>query len=112
MMKAITEGNRLSKLLTEALTQLGQAANDAAQEEHNYKKAHADAYLKAEGTVAERNAIADRDTAKELLEYRKAQAVDKVQMEVVRSLRQQLSFAQTATNALRAEMETLGHQEG
>ena len=59
----VVEANRLSGLLDKGIAALRDASVRHAQADHHYRKSRAIAYLQASGTVAERDAHADIETA-------------------------------------------------
>lgn len=104
----IAEMNRLSARLETATDELHASAIEKAEAEGAYKLALAKAYLAAEGPVKEREARAELTTNKARVEAGIADGLDRAHLESVRSLRQQLSAAQSIANALRAEAEIAG----
>lgn len=97
------EMGRLHTLLDEALVEVRKRAVEAAQLESEAKKQQAIAYLKAEGTVKERESVATRDTADLAERARIAAALEKAATEALRNYRQQLSALQTLAGAQREE---------
>ena len=96
---------RLSRLLDAGITELYNSSTTYAQAENTYRMAKAKAYLEAEGTVAERQALADLATSTERVVHRIADGMRKALTEAVRSRRQQISALQSLTAAHRAEAE-------
>lgn len=97
---------RLSALLDGSIKALGDYARKAAESDRDYRKAHAEALLCADGaTVSERQARAEIKTVE--LRYRAdlASRMEAVAKEAVRARRQQISALQTVANAHRAEAE-------
>ena len=62
------------------------SVEEAADAEANYRKAYAEAFIQAEGTAAEREAIAKRDSAKEARERDIKAGMVKVMHERLRGL--------------------------
>lgn len=99
------EARRLSELLDRGVGALRDAARDFADAEHNYRLAHAKAYLESSGTVGEREAqvyiaIGDLRRARDYSDGVRAAA-----LEAVRSRRTQLSAIQSLLAAHKAEAE-------
>ena len=76
--------------LVDATEALDEIWKDAANAEIIHKTAYAKAYLKAEGTIAEREAQATVDVDAEFVDRRMADARLGVQRELLSSLRAQL----------------------
>ena len=101
----VAEANRLSALLDRGIAALRDASIRHAQAEHAYRKARAIAYLQATGTVAEREAHADIETAEGRLDRDLAAGESEAAREAVRARRTQLSAVQSLLNAHRAEAD-------
>lgn len=101
----VVEANRLSGLLDKGIAALRDASVRHAQADHAYRKARAIAYLQASGTVAEREAHADIETAEGRLDRDLAAGESEAAREAVRARRTQLSAVQSLLNAHRAEAE-------
>ena len=101
----VAEANRLSGLLDKGIAALRDSAIRHAHADHAYRKARAIAYLQAQGTVAERDAHADVETAEGRLDRDLAAGEAEVAREAVRARRSQLSAVQSLLNAHRAEAE-------
>lgn len=93
---------RLCGLAEKATTELGKRARVAAVKDAAYKKAHAVAFLKAEGTVGEREAHAALDSDTEYAERRAAEAVLLAAQEAGRNYRAQLDALRSLNSNLRA----------
>ncbi len=101
-----TEGQRLSEAIDAALRNLSASAYDCARTDHEYRKAHAEEYLQAEGkTVADREAEVYKKIGKLRLERELAEAKKLIAIESLRSHRQQMSYLQTLTNLNKAEAQ-------
>ena len=87
----VVEANRLSGLLDKGITALREASVRHAQADHAYRKARAIAYLQATGTVAERDAHADVETAEGRLDRDLAAGEAEAARQAVRAPRTQLS---------------------
>ena len=101
----VVEANRLSGLLDKGIAALREASVRHAQADHHYRKSRAIAYLQASGTVAERDAHADIETAEGRLDRDLAAGEAEAAREAVRARRTQLSAVQSLLNAHRAEAE-------
>jgi hypothetical protein len=99
---------RLSRRLDTAQVELKRAALRQARKEHAYRKAKAEAYPQAEGTVQAREATVDRVCERERLQAKIAGALRDAAMENVRNLRAQLSALQSVCASVRSEMELAG----
>ena len=98
----VVEAQRLSGLLDKGIAALRDASVRHAQADHAYRKARAIAYLSAQGTVAERDAHADVETAEGRLDRDLAAGEAEAAREAVRARRTQLSAVQSLLNAHRA----------
>lgn len=99
------EASRLSANLDKGLAALRQSAQDYAEAEQNYREVRARAYLRAAGTVPEREAYADLHSLDERRLRDLADGMRSAALEAVRSRRQQLSALQSILAANRAEAE-------
>ena len=99
------EASRLSANLDKGLAALRQSAQDYAEAEQNYREVRARAYLRASGTVPEREAYADLQSLDERRLRDVADGMRSAALEAVRSRRQQLSALQSILAANRAEAE-------
>lgn len=98
---------RFSKLLDRGIDALRDEARNIAAAERDYRKARAEAYLRRarEGTVDEKKAYVDADTADLRYERDVAEGMRTAALEAVRSRRTQLSAAQTMANAYKADAD-------
>lgn len=97
---------RLSTLLDKGVNVLSKAGRDLATAENAYRQAIARAWLEApKGTVPEREAWVNGETADLRMERDLAEAERVAATEAVRSRRTQLSALQTLVNAMRSEQE-------
>jgi hypothetical protein len=99
------EAERLSSLLDKGVQALRDAAVSVAKAEHEYRRAHAEAYLSTSGTVGERDAqaylmIDDKRFQRDVAENAKLAA-----LEALRSRRAQLSAVQSLLTAHKAEAD-------
>lgn len=102
----IAEATRLSELIDKGVAAMTQAGHDYANAEHAYRIGKAKAWAKAPaGTVPERTAWVDAETADLRRERDIAEALRTSAWEALRSRRAQLSSVQTVANALRSEMD-------
>jgi predicted nuclease with TOPRIM domain len=99
---------RLSGLLELATEELKTYAHDEARLENEYRKAKANSYLAASGTVNERTAHVDKICSHEREKYYLARASKEATLESVRSLRAQLSAYQSICASFRSEAELAG----
>ena len=90
-----SEIERMISLLEERTDEYRKLAVDAANYEVAHKRAYAIALLRAEGTVSEREAEATLKAGDELHLRRSAEATRDACLEMMRSLRAQLSALQT-----------------
>lgn len=101
----ISEMHRLSGLLEAALEELRKSAVKSAETDGAYRKAFAEAYLRCEGTVRERESRAELKTNDLRVKAAVASGLERAFLEAVRNYRQQMSAVQTVANAIRAEAE-------
>lgn len=106
--EALTEANRLSRLIDAAIEGLKNTTVEFATAEREYRKSKAEAWLRAkpEDMLAkEKEAWVDAETSD--LRYRRdlADGMRQAALEAVRSRRAQLSALQTFLNAEKAEAE-------
>lgn len=101
----VEEMLRLSKLLDDALEFLKRQTVEYAKAEDAYRMLKAEAFLKASGTVADRNASADLLTSQQRQAAHLTDGMRQAALEAVRSRRAQLSALQTIANGARAEAE-------
>jgi hypothetical protein len=100
------EVNRLSTLIDEGIKALSRFAREAAESEHDYRKAKAIAWqIAPPGTVPMREAWVDAETAEQRLRLDLAEGSRSAALEAVRSRRQQLSAVQSLLAAHKAEAE-------
>lgn len=92
---------RLSRACEETTHDLAKASRRAATAVTRYKVEHAKAHLRAEGTVADREAHATVDTATELHDAEIAKALEKAAQEAGRNYRAQLDALRTIAANLR-----------
>ena len=101
----IEEGNRFLTRIEECESDYQSAGNVVAEAERNYRKSKADAMSNSpKGTVAEKEAWVNGQTADLRFERDVANNNKIHALESMRNSRQQLSFVQTAINGLREEM--------
>jgi hypothetical protein len=81
----------------------------AAENEATYKRVHAIAYLKATGTVAEREAWADLKSAEEFQHHKNTDALAKASKEALASLRDQIRALQTLAANVRTQVTQTGY---
>lgn len=108
----IAEMSRLANRLEAETEALMASAVEKAEAEGAYKLALAKAYLDAEGPVRERESRAELSTNAARVRAGIAEGMDRAHLEAVRSLRQQLSAAQSVAGAIRAEAELAGKGPG
>lgn len=101
----MAEAKRLSDLLDRGVQALREAAISVAHAEHDYRRAHAEAYLSTHGTVGEREAqayllIDDKRFQRDVADNGKIAA-----LEALRSRRAQLSAVQSLLTAHKAEAD-------
>lgn len=100
---------RISKELDSAHDHLVQASRQAADTERDYRKMRATAYVRIQAkTVGEREAQVDLMCNQERHEAHLAEALKVAALEKVRSLRAQLSAAQSIASSVRVEAELAG----
>jgi len=92
---------RLSQMAEKALQELAKRARAAAEAEVAHKVARAKALLAAEGTVAEREALADVQTERLFLQRRMAEALLLSAQEAGRTYRAQLEAIRSVNVNLR-----------
>lgn len=101
---ATEEARRLSDLLDKGLAQLRESAREYAEAEEVYRKAKAEAWLKApEGTVPERDAWVNGEVASDRARRDLSDGLRQAALEAVRSRRAQLSALQSLLAAEREE---------
>lgn len=93
---------RLSGLCERVTHEIAKRAMAAATADAAYKRAHASAYLLAEGTVGVREATADLECADEFLERRTTEALLMSARSAGENYRSQLSALQTLASNIRA----------
>lgn len=103
--EAIETVRVLSRQLDAGLDVLRSAPQDVAEAERQYRKAKAIAWVKVEGTAAERGALVDAETAD--LRYARdvAEGMRRAALESVRARSTQISMWQTLLNAHKAEAD-------
>ena len=84
---------------------LDEQSRDWARKEVTYKRAHAEAILRAEGKVAEQEAQADIATARQRYDYILAERLARVAREKVESVRTQISALQSLLNLEKQERQ-------
>jgi len=100
------EGQRLSRLIDEAVEELSAAAVGCATFEREYRRAKAEAWGKApEGTVPVREAWVNAEVGDQRFERDKAEGERVSALESLRSRRAQLSFLQTLMKATSEDMQ-------
>ena len=99
------EARRLSDLLDRGIATLRDAAREYADAEHDYRLAHAKAYLDSSGTVGEREAQVYVAVGSLRRDRDYADAIRTAAVEAVRSRRTQLSAVQSLLAAHKAEAE-------
>lgn len=100
------ELRRLSRLLDQGLAALRDQARELADAEHDYRRCKAAAWVSApEGTVPEREAWVNGQTADQRHRRDLADGLRQAALEAVRSRRTQLSACQSLLAADRAETE-------
>lgn len=102
----VDEVRRLSGLLDAALSFLREQVREAAEAEQAYRKAKGRAWVEVpEGTVPEREAWVDEDTADVRFARDVAAGMKKAAIEAVRARRAQISAIQSVLAMERAEAE-------
>lgn len=104
--------SELSSELGEITTKLYAAAREAAVARHAYRVAFARALLKAEGTVADKEAIATVESSSHLLERELAVAVEDSLKESGRNVRAQLEGQRSLCANLRGAITYASGQGG
>lgn len=104
--------SELSTELSRVTAQLYKATRDAAQARHDHRVARARAYLASEGTVAEREAHADVDTADQMLARELADAVERSLIENGRNVRAQLEGMRSLNTNMREAVTTASGRGG
>lgn len=100
---------RLSACLESKTDELGHLLQTAAEADVKFKVEHSKALLRSRAkTAGQREAEAIVDCADLLMAKRTSEAIADACRESVRSIRDQLSAAQTVANQLRAEMQWTG----
>jgi hypothetical protein len=99
------ELKKRSRQVDESLDSLRAAAVEYASAENEYRKGKAQAILAAEGTVQEKDALAEIQIGDLRARRDLASQLRDVEMEVVRARRGQLSAVQSVAAVVRAEME-------
>jgi len=100
----IEEVARFNALIDSGIDMLRRSSIEAAEAEHDYRKAKAIAWSQAPaGTVPVREAWVDSATAEERLALDMAEALKQSSLEAVRSRRQQLSAVQSLLAAHKEE---------
>lgn len=100
------EGRRLSNLLEAAEDMHREQVQAAADAERQYRKAKAEAWLRApEGTAAFREAQVNGVTADERYRRDLAVGMERAYMQAILNRRQQISLLQSNANAYKAEAE-------
>lgn len=103
---AAKEMRRLSELIDRGVMAITEAASAEAHAEHTYRKAKALSWLAAPaGTVPEREAWVNADTADERLERDLASGRHRAAWEALRSRRAQMSALQSLLAVHKAEAE-------
>lgn len=100
-----SEISRLCELAEKVTTEIAKRAVAAAEADANYKKAHASAFLMAQGkTVGDREAQAAMETADEYTARRIAEAHLLAAQEAGRNYRAQLDALRSLNSNLRAQV--------
>ena len=86
---------RLVSMLEEETEKFEVLAVDGAKNESNYKKLWASTYLVSDGSIRNREAMADLDNAEMMYAYKISEAL-------VKSKREKLLFLRTSIDALRS----------
>lgn len=104
--EAAREVRRLSSLLDSGLEVLRTSSEQLAKTEAAYRKAKALAWVNnTEGTVREREAKVDADTADKRYERDVAEGLRRAALESVRARATQISAIQSLLNAYRSEAD-------
>lgn len=93
---------RLSGLCEQVTHEIARRAMAAAKADAAYRKAHAQSYLRAEGTVGVREATADLECADQYLERRTTEALLMSARGAGENYRMQISALQTLASNQRA----------
>lgn len=102
----IDEGKRFCTLIDKGVEALRQAGQDEAEAEFKLAKATETAWAEApEGTIPEREAYVEGQTAQLQRDYTAAQNMRRTAKAALDSRRQQLSYVQSALSAHRSEAE-------
>lgn len=96
---------RLSHGLDEAQANLVSAVKAEAESERDYRLARSIAYLKTQGTVAEREAIVDKELFDTRYHAQVSAGLAKAALEAVRNHRSQMSALQTIAGAAKEELK-------
>lgn len=96
---------RLSRRLDAAHADLVKAVREYAEREHAYRLARSSAFLTAEGTIADKESKVDQSCGDLRKERDIAEGMKVSALELVRSLRSQLSALQTVSSSVKAEAE-------
>lgn len=102
------EGQRLSTELERAIPTLRLLVSDTAEKERAYRHSKAEEYVKVRVLdelkyASERTAWVDAVTAEKRMDRDIAEGMKVAQLELIRNLRQQLSFCQTSLNAYKED---------
>lgn len=100
---------RLSNRLEEETGNYAAHIQAAAEAEATYKSDHAKAYLRATGTVSEREAWADHKCEKEFRNHKITDALAKSSKEAMASLRDQIRALQTLAANVRTQVTQSGY---
>lgn len=101
----------LSRLLDQHHDELVRAAHEYSEREDLYRLAKATAFLAATGTVADRQAHADKATSSERRAAHLAEQLMKAAFARVRSTQAQLSARQSVAQMVKSEMQMAGRFE-
>jgi hypothetical protein len=101
----VEEMQRLNGLVDEQRREMEHWAVEYAEAENEYRKAKANAYLAATGTVQERQAYVDKVCETERKRAHVAEGMRKQSIEAHRGLLVQLQVLQTVSNLVRSEMD-------
>lgn len=100
---------RLSARLEDETTLYATHIQNAATAEAAFKLAHAKAYLRATGTVSEREAWSDFKTTEEFTSAKQTDALAKSSKEALNSIREQIRALQTLAANLRGQVGQSGY---
>lgn len=95
---------RLSARLEDETNLYATHIQNAATAEAKFKFEHAKAYLRAQGTVAEREAWSDFKTTVEFQSHKETDALSKSSKEALNSIREQIRALQTLAANLRGQV--------